>query len=231
MIGIIGAMDVEIQTLINNMQNKSEIALHSRTFYKGSLWGKEVVLSRSGIGKVAAAVCAQTLIDLFKVDCVINTGIAGGIAEGLSVGDIVVSDCALQHDFDVTGFGYPKGYMCTGEDKDKPTLYKADENLKNTVLAVAKEHTNAISGIIATGDVFVSSPKVKKEIFSTFNATACEMEGGAIAQVCTLNNTPFVIVRAISDLANGQAAQSYEQFERKAAEDCANIVIESVKRI
>ena len=231
MIGIIGAMDVEIDLLLSVMQNTRVTTICGRSFFEGEIEGKQVVLSRSGIGKVAAAVCAQTLIDVFKVDSIINTGIAGGIASELSVGDIVVSESAVQHDFDVTGFGYPKGYMCVGADNTSPTLYIADKTLADTVLAVAKEQVNAISGIIATGDVFVNSPEIKREISETFNAAACEMEGGAIAQVCTLNEVPFVIVRAISDLANGEAAESYEQFERKAAENCAKIVIESVKRI
>lgn len=230
MIGIIGAMDVEIELLLDNMKNTETINHRSRVFYKGEICGKEVVLSRSGIGKVASATCAQVLVDVFNVDCIINTGIAGGIASDLEVGDIVVSECALQHDFDVTGFGYPKGYMFMG-DKSTYTTYKADKTLCDVILAVAKETTRARGGVIASGDIFVSSPTVKKEIADTFNATACEMEGGAIAQVCALCEVPFVVVRAISDLANGEAAESYEQFERKAAEDCAKIVIESIKRI
>ena len=228
MIGIIGAMSVEVEILLENMKDPEKVTVHGRDFYKGKINGKDVVVAQCGIGKVAAAVCAQTLIDLFKVDCIINTGIAGGVADGLKIGDVVVSTYAVQHDFNVTPFGYARGYMCTGDDKSRPTQYKADESLVKIVFKNAKEtlkENNVHKGIIATGDLFVADSQTKKKIKELFNAHATEMEGGAIAQTCVLNETPFVIIRAISDLADGSASENYEIFETKAANNCANLVL------
>ncbi len=221
-------MDVEVEILLKNMQNREEISTHAFKFFKGKINGKEVVVVRSGIGKVAAAVCAQMLIDRFDADCVINTGIAGGVADGLHVGDIVVSTSAVQHDFNVMPFGYVRGYMCTGGDNQRPTEYVADENLRKIVVETASEklgENHVHEGVVATGDMFVADFEIKQKIKAKFNAHATEMEGGAIAQACALNNTPFVVIRAISDLADGSASDSYEQFERKAAENCAEILM------
>ncbi len=233
MIGIIGAMDVEVQILLDNMKNAEKITLHGRDFYKGEINGKNVVVAKCGIGKVAAAVCTQTIIDLFKADCVINTGIAGGIYEGLKIGDIVVSTKAVQHDFNVMEFGYARGYMCTGGDNSCPTEYEADENLRKTVVECAKNTlTNSVhEGVIATGDLFVADALTKQKIKQKFNAFATEMEGGAIAQTCVLNETKFVIIRAISDLADGSASENYEKFEKSAAENCAKLVISCLEKL
>ncbi len=232
MIGIIGAMDVEVEILLQNMENREEINLHGRIFHKGELCGKQVVVARCGIGKVAAAVCTQTLIDRFDVDKVINTGIAGGVYEKLKVGDIVVSTSAVQHDFNLIVFGYVRGYMCTG-DGSKFTEYAADENLRKAVVLCAKQTLNCgvHEGVVATGDLFVADSKTKQKIKEKFNAYATEMEGGAIAQTCVLNETPFVIIRAISDLADGSASESYEKFEIQAAQNCAKLVMSCLKKL
>ncbi len=233
MIGIIGAMDVEVAILLENMKNAEKTTLHGRDFYKGEVGGKKVVVAKCGIGKVAAAVCAQTLIDLFNVTAVINTGIAGGVFEGLKVGDIVVSTKAVQHDFNVMEFGYARGYMCTGGNNSCPTQYTADEFLRKTVVKCAeKTLKNGVhEGVIATGDLFVADAVTKQKIKEKFGAYATEMEGGAIAQTCVLNEIPFVIIRAISDLADGSASDSYEKFEREAAENCANLVISCLEKL
>lgn len=228
MIAIIGAMSVEVEILLKNMVNPEKVIVHGREFYKGKINGKDVVVAQCGIGKVAAAVCAQTLIDLFKVECIINTGIAGGINENLKIGDIVVSTYAVQHDFNITNFGYARGYMCTSDDKDSATKYQADKKLLKIVTENAKKtlkENNVHQGVIATGDLFVASGKTKQKIKDEFNAYAAEMEGGAIAQTCYLNQTPFVIIRAISDLADGSASENYEKFETQAAFNCANLVM------
>lgn len=225
-IGIIGAMDIEVDSLKASINNCKTEKVGEMTFFSGSLNGAEVIVVKCGIGKVNAARCAQTLADRFLVSAIINTGIGGGIGEGLAVGDIVIGESLVQHDFDVTGFGYAKGYMFSG-DKDKPTQYIADKELCRNIENAALKHIPAQrikKGIIATGDVFVSDSEKKSEIKNGFNALVTEMEGGAIAQTAQANNVPFAVVRALSDLADGSAAESYEAFEKETAYLSAEII-------
>ncbi len=232
-LGIIGAMDIEVETLKEALSEKRTSRVAEMEFYEGKLCGKDVIVVKCGIGKVNAGRCVQILADKFGVDAVINTGIGGGIGDGLAVGDIVIGSELVQHDFDVTGFGYAKGYMFIG-DKDKPTLYKCNGLLIDGLKGAAVEHMEDSKikiGRIATGDVFVSSESKKKEIKDEFDALVTEMEGGAIAQSAQANEIPFVVVRAISDLADGSAAESYEEFEVKTAHLSAKIIKEFVKRI
>ncbi len=232
-IGIIGAMDVEVETLKRDLINPKTIKVADMEFYEGELNEKNVIVVKCGIGKVNAARCAQILCDKFEVGAIVNTGIGGGIGDGLAVADIVIGNELCQHDFDVTGFGYAKGYMFLG-DKDKATMYKCDEALIDAVKISAQENMSAEKikvGRIATGDIFVSSQEKKREIKDTFDALVCEMEGGAIAQTAVANNIPFVVVRAISDLADGSASDSYEEFETQTAHLCAKIVKSFVAKI
>lgn len=224
--GIIGAMDIEVETLKSEITDSDIISVGDMTFYCGKIDGVDVIVVKCGIGKVNAARCAQTLCDKFNVSALINTGIGGGIGDGLSVGDLVIGDSLVQHDFDVTGFGYAKGYMFSG-DKGKPTHYYADKNIIENLKKAAKMHIDEKkikSGIIATGDIFVSDSKTKLDIKNLFNAMVCEMEGGAIAQTASLNNVPFAVVRAISDLADGSASESYAEFEKETARLSAKII-------
>ncbi|MBR3792278.1 MAG: 5'-methylthioadenosine/adenosylhomocysteine nucleosidase [Clostridia bacterium] len=232
-IGIIGAMDIEVETLKNSLENPKKSKFAEMEFYEGRLEGKEVIVVKCGIGKVNAGRCAQILCDKFDVAVIVNTGIGGGIGDGLAVSDVVIGNELCQHDFDVTGFGYAKGYMFKG-DKDKATIYECDKNLVEIVKKAAEENMSPDKikvGRIATGDVFVSSAEKKKEIRDNFRAMVCEMEGGAIAQTAVANEIPFVVVRTISDLADGSAAESYEEFETKTAHLCAKIIKSFVKYI
>ncbi len=226
-IGIIGAMDSELSLLLAAMEQRAQEAHSGLLFHTGLLGGRRVVLVKAGIGKVSAARCTQLLIDRYHPAAIINTGIAGGLAPGLRVGDLVVAEELVQHDFDVTAFGHAKGYLCTGGDDRVPTVFRADRQLSAALVAAAQAvlgegavHT----GLIATGDQFISGREKKAELFETFHAAAAEMEGGAIAQVAALSGVPFAVIRAISDLADGTAAASYDTFEQQAADHSAKTV-------
>ena len=233
MIGIIGAMDSEVEILLSKLDNKKEKKHGSALFYSGVLCGKEVVVARCGIGKVCAAVCAQTMIDLYGVECLINTGVAGGIAEGLKVGDIVIAKDLIQHDFDLTEFGYAKGYIpCSNQsDKSVPTRFAADPALVKAFYEAAQKLsvTETSIGTIVSGDVFVSSSAKKEEFVSLYGASATEMEGAAIAQAAFLSDVPFAVIRAISDSADEEASVSFEEFEKKAAEVSSNMMLEFLR--
>lgn len=232
-LGIIGAMDVEVETLKSALSDCKTTKVSDMEFYEGKLSEKEVIVVKCGIGKVNAGRCVQILADKFDVSAVVNTGIGGGIGDGLEVSDIVIGNELVQHDFDVSGFGYAKGYMFSG-DTDKPTVYKCDAELLEKLKSASKEcldEKRIKVGRIATGDVFVSDFDKKKEIKETFDAKVCEMEGGAIAQTAVANGLPFVVVRAISDLADGSASESYEEFEKETAYLCADIIKRFVKII
>ena len=219
--GIIGAMDHEVEKLVNDLENKKEEKKSGLTFYTGKLKKYEVVIVKSGIGKVNAGRSTQVLISEYSPKYIINTGIAGGLSEKLQISDIVISKDLIQHDFDVSAFGYPKGYMCTGIDKDKPTTYIADselsEKIKNAIKTVKKDANIFIERIL-TGDIFVSSKEKRDELVKEFNGFCCEMEGAAIAQVASLNNIPFTVIRLISDLPSGKGPEDYNKFEKEAAE-------------
>lgn len=226
--GIIGAMDSEVSQLIAAMTDVKTQEHAGRTYYEGTLGKRQVVVLKCGIGKVAAAIGAQVLCDLYHVTALINTGVAGGLHPALAVGDFVLGTSAVQHDFDVTALGYVRGYMCTGGDNQKPTVFTADKALAAQFRAAAAPllgESKVIEGPIATGDLFVDSSEVKQQLIRQFGAAAAEMEGGAIAQTATANGVPFLLVRAISDLAEHQANISYETFEKMAADRSAAILL------
>ncbi len=228
-VGIIGAMDVEIEHLKSSIEDIRTEEHRGVTFYIGSFDNVKAVIMRCGIGKVAASRGCQLLTDLYDPDVIINTGIAGGVGEGLHIGDLVVSTSLVQHDFDVTGFGYPRGYCCIGGDKKKPSFFVADkteaDRLYRSAVKVAGEKS-VERGIIATGDQFICTNEKRQDINSTFGALVSEMEGCAIAQVCFFNKVPFVVLRAVSDLADGSAPGNYTEFERKAADTSAAVVLD-----
>lgn len=226
-IAVIGAMDCEINTLKPLLQDIQSINHGKLQIFKGYISGHEVIIAKSGVGKVNAALNTQYIIDNFNPDYIINTGVAGGIAPYLSVGDLVIGTGLVQYDFDVTALGYAKGYLCTGINKDKPTVFYSDEKLialyEKAIPSVHSE-SNIHKGIIATGDTFVSSSEKKSEIRELFNACAVEMEGAAIAQAAFSNGIPFIIIRAISDLADGSAPKSLEEVETQMAEFSASTI-------
>ena len=228
-IGIIGAMDVEVAEIINNMTEKKIKELGHLSFVEGFLGNTPVVIVQSGVGKVNAGICAQTLILSFGVTCVINTGIAGGISQDLNVMDTVVSTDAMYHDFDATEFGYKRNQV-PGIDT---IAFPADEKLislaERTYAEGVKEgklHRKMVRGRISTGDIFVNSSIKKSGIRALCNPSCVEMEGAAIAQVCYLNEIPFVIIRCISDLAEN-TTEVY--LEKEAALENAYIVMSMVK--
>ena len=220
--GVIGAMDEEVASLKEAMTDISVQTIAGMEFCEGTLDGEDVVVVQSRMGKVNAGICAQILICEFGVDRVINTGVAGSLDPDIDIGDIVVSTDAVQHDFDLTPLGYAPGET----DVDGLTAFPADEELIRSAVAAVKETSPEIhvyEGRICTGDQFIASREQKETIISTFGGLCCEMEGGAIAQACYLNQIPFVIIRAISDKADDSEEVSYEQFMEEAARHCAAV--------
>ncbi|MFD3157421.1 5'-methylthioadenosine/adenosylhomocysteine nucleosidase [Haloimpatiens sp. FM7330] len=221
-IGIIGAMDEEVEILVNNLDIERTEIKANMEFKLGQLWDKKVVVVRSGIGKVNAAVCTQILIDDFNVDAVINVGIAGGIGEEIRPGDIVIGDSLVQHDMDTSAFGDKIGQiprLDTFDFKcDRSMVQKAKEACKNVI-----DHKSFI-GRIVSGDQFIDDINKIKWFHEEFKALACEMEGASIAQVCYLNNISFVVIRSISDNACNDAHIDYEEFKNIAVENSCNIL-------
>ena len=216
--GIIGAMDNEIDTLVGDLENKKEEKKYGLTFYLGKLKKYDVVIVKCGIGKVNAGRTTQVLISEYSPKYIINTGIAGGLNQQLNIGDIVISTDLIQYDFDVTAFGYAKGYMFIG-DKKEPTKYMADKDLTEKmkkILEKVSEKRNVFTGRVLTGDMFISKKEKREELVKDFDGFCCEMEGAAIAQVASLNSIPFTVVRLISDLPNGQGPEDYNKFEKEA---------------
>ena len=229
-IGIIGAMEVEVAILKEKMEDVRIIKKASMDFYEGILAGKKVVVVRSGIGKVNAGICAQILADVFSVDAIINTGIAGSLNKNINIGDIVLSTDVVQHDMDATGFGYRKGQI-----PQMPVFFfNADDNLRRLAAEVCKEVNPDIQefeGRIASGDQFVCDQDVKNRIVSEFSAYATEMEGAAIGQAAYLNEIPFLVVRAISDKADGSAQMDYSEFEKAAVDHSVRLTLNMLARI
>jgi len=222
-IGIIGAMDEEVDVLKNEMKIKEIRSIANMEFYIGNLEEREIVLVRCGIGKVNAAICTQILISELEAKTIINTGVAGALNDGLDVLDIVVSTDVQQHDFDVTGFGHKLGEI----PRMEKSIFPADENLVDKALAASKEvlkQNKAVKGRIVSGDIFVSDAKLKETLLENFNAHCTEMEGAAIGHTCYVNNTPFVIIRAMSDKADGSAHSNFNEFVQEAADHSKDIV-------
>lgn len=229
-IGIIGAMEVEVAILKEKMEDVRIIKKASMDFYEGILAGEKVVVVRSGIGKVNAGICAQILADVFSVDAIINTGIAGSLNKNINIGDIVLSTDVVQHDMDATGFGYRKGQI-----PQMPVFFfNADDNLRRLAAEVCKEvnpDIQVFEGRIASGDQFVCDQDVKNRIVSEFSAYATEMEGAAIGQAAYLNEIPFLVVRAISDKADGSAQMDYSEFEKAAVDHSVRLTLNMLARI
>ncbi len=230
MIGIIGAMEEEVAILRDAMEGVEVNLRASMEFSKGKLWGKEVVVVRSGIGKVNAAACAQILVDLYEVDTLINTGIAGSLDARIDIGDIVVSSDVLHHDMDAVAFGYPIGQVPRMETLSFP----ADERLVSLASAANREANPDIKtfvGRVVSGDQFVASKELKEKIVENFQPLCTEMEGAAIAQVAYLNKVSCVIIRAISDKADNSATMDYPTFEKQAIAHSIKLMESFLKKI
>lgn len=216
-IGIIGAMEQEVSHLKEQMDNVTVTRKASMEFYEGVFEGKHVVVVRSGIGKVNAAVCTQILVDCFDVEAIINTGIAGSLNNDINIGDIVISTDVVHHDVDATGFGYPR---CQIPQMDEFS-FQANIKMRQAAVLVCRRvnpDIQVFEGRIASGDQFVSDKKIKDEIIKNTGAFAVEMEGAPIGQAAFLNGIPFLVIRAISDKADGSAQMDYAEFEAKAIE-------------
>lgn len=230
MIGIIGAMEEEVVKLVETMDVEQVIDQASMKFYKGSLCGKEVVIVRSGIGKVNAAACAQILVDKFQVEALINTGIAGSLNPAIDIGDMVISTDAVNHDMDARAFGYPLGQV----PRMDVLAFPADEKLIEQAKLANEEANPEIKtfvGRVVTGDQFVASAEVKDQILENFQGMCTEMEGVAIAQVAYLNKVSYVIIRAISDKADNSASMDYPAFEKLAIVHSVRLVQNLLSRI
>lgn len=225
--GLIGAMDEEIAYLLEKMTKRKEYTIANSLFIEGKINEKEVVLLKSGIGKVNAAMATTILMERFNPNVVINTGSAGGFSTNLSVGDIVISDEVVHHDVDATAFNYEYGQV-----PSLPATFKADASLIEETKQVMDElDLNYEIGLVATGDSFMSDEeKIErvKEIFP--NILAAEMEGAAIAQVCYQYSIPFIVIRAISDVAGKDSPVSFEQFLQKAAKNASEIILQLLNK-
>ncbi len=227
-IGIIGAMDEEVQILKDKIGLYEKTVIAGSEFYTGTIDYQEVVILKSGIGKVNAAMATTLLIQLFKPDYVINTGSAGGFHQNLQVGDIVISKELRYHDVDATVFGYEYGQV-----PGMPAAYFPDANLVQMAEESGKQvNVHVVTGLITSGDSFMSDEERVKEVKELFpKLYAAEMEATAIAQVCTQFEIPFVIIRSLSDIAGNDAKVSYDQFLEIASVNSANLVIHMVKEM
>ena len=228
-LGIIGAMQVEVEILLAAMENKEMKTIAGSDFYEGTLKGLPAVVVQCGVGKVNAAICAQILCSCYGITHLVNTGIAGSLNAQLDIGDLVVSRDAMYHDFDCVNFGYPYGKV-PGMDT---VSFPADEAMIGFAFAAAEAvnpgHTKI--GRVASGDQFVAVKALKEKIIANTQGLCTEMEGAAIAQTAYRNGVPFVILRAISDKADDSADMDYPTFERIAAHRCAAVAMNLAKNL
>ena len=229
-IGIIAAEQEEFEAILNIAKVEERKEIYELNFVKCKIKDKICVLVNSGVGKVNAARATQILIDNFKPDYIVNVGVAGGLNPMLSIGDIVIGETLVQHDFDITAFGHAKGYIPGVGEK----IYADDYLVKKIEEAIGNQEEKVYKyekGVIASGDIFCTAIPMRDKIYAKFNAECVEMEGAAIGQVCSLCNVPFVVIRSISDTPNGENEVTYEKFIKLASERCANILKDFVKTI
>lgn len=221
--GIIAAMQEEMKEIENIMKEIEEKQIYELTFFKGKINNTEVVLVESGVGKVNAARVTQILVNKFEVEAIINVGSAGAANDELNIGDLVIGKNMVQHDFDITAFGHPKGFISNvgqNVESDKQLIKKMEQTITN----LAQKEFKIKIGTIASGDIFCTDLKMKEKIRNKFNADAIEMEGAAIAQVCKLDNVPFIVIRSISDSPNGNNKITFEEYLQVASRRCAKIM-------
>lgn len=228
MIGIIGAMEEEILILKDKITDLEEITIAHAKFYKGQIENKEVVLTLSGIGKVNATISTTLLIHEFKPELILNTGSAGALDASLNIGDVLIGTEATYHDADATAFGYELGQI-----PNMPVAYAADDDLTTLAQSVVEQQNlTGKLGLIVSGDSFIGEASQKAQIKQNFpQAMAVEMEATAIAQTCYQFNTPFIIARAVSDLANGEANVTFEEFVSTAAQSSSEMVLQMLKSL
>ena len=225
MIGIIGAMEEEVEKLTAQMEDVKITQKAGMAFHSGKLCGKRAVVVRSGIGKVNAGICAQILVDLFQIDLVINTGIAGSLNADIDIGDIVLSTDSLQHDVNAVAFGYKPGVI----PRMETSVFRADKHLislANSSCEKVNPDIHVFEGRVVSGDQFVADSELKQYLLEQFQPMCTEMEGAAIAQAAYLNQIPYLIIRAISDKADGSAQIDYPVFEAAAIQHTVKLVLE-----
>ena len=229
-IGIIGAMETEVAALLEAMETGRTEIIADMTFHESLLHGREAVVVQCGVGKVNAGICTQTLIREFGATHIINTGVAGSLNNQIDIGDFVICVDAVQHDFDVSSLGFGRGEIpYTGI-----SAFKSDPLLREKAVAAVRTDApghQVFEGRVCSGDQFIYKISQKEEILNNFGGDCCEMEGAAIAQVCHLNHTPFVIIRAISDKPDGSKIVNFPEFSKEAAASCARIVCSMVSRL
>lgn len=223
MLGIIGAMDQEVELIKADMADVSVMVRAGMEFCQGKLGGKPVVVVKSGIGKVNAGMCAQILADVYAVDGIINTGVAGSLCADINIGDIVLSTDAVQHDMDTSAIGYPVGQI-PGMDTFAFTADKALADCAEACCRRVNPEIGVFRGRVVSGDQFIAGKAKKEWLISTFGGCCAEMEGAAIGQAAYLNNIPFLVIRAISDKADDSASMDYPEFQRQAIKHCSRLV-------
>lgn len=224
-IGIVVAMEEEYSEIEKIITSKKSEKICNIDFVEGEIKNKSCILTKSGVGKVNAAMTTQILIDKFDIDYILNVGVAGAINSNMKIGDVIIGEYVVQHDFDITEFNHPKGYITGIGDKvlcDEKLISKFNSSIQKnkSVNYVIK------NGIVATGDIFVTDIKMKEKIRKKFNADVVDMECGAIAQVSHLNNKPFLVIRAISDCPNGNNAKTFDENLELASKRCADVLQE-----
>lgn len=215
---IIAAISEEFDAIEQIMNNKEQKLIYEIKIIEGIINNKECILAKSGVGKVNAARTTQILIDNYDIDYVINVGSAGGLKQDLDIGDIIIGTKIVQHDFNITAFGHKRGYISNVGD-----VLLADEELIKKA-KIAMQNIKSQEGIVATGDIFVTKIKTKESIVNEFDADCVEMEGAAIAQVCTLDKIPFIIIRSISDIPNGNNNITFKEFINVASQKTAEFI-------
>ncbi len=226
-IAIMGAMPEEIEPLLARVENVKKVEYASNVYYEATYKGKELVIAYSKIGKVFASLTATILLERFKCNKLLFSGVAGAISPDLKIGDLIIADGLCQHDLDIVAFGHPYGYVPEGE-----VCIPTDVTLRTIAKEVAKRNSLTLrEGIVATGDQFVANSERKEWISKTFNADALEMEGASVAVICNALNVPFFILRAISDTANDDAGVDFDEFMVGSAIISANFILDMVENI
>lgn len=225
-IGIIGAMEGEVELIVSSLENTVTEEVSGIKFYKGNLHSKTVVVAKCGVGKVFSAICAEAMILKYSPKLIVNTGVGGGVGKGVSTLSVVVADKLCQHDMDTSPLGDPKG-LISGINQ---IYFESDKRAVRIIEDSAERRNIKLHvGTVATGDKFISSSEDARKIISEFGALACEMEGAALAQVAFVNKTPFVVIRAISDNADEGASLSYGEFLPIAVKNSSSLTLDLIK--
>ena len=219
-IGIITAIDEEFSAIKSILSNSEEMKIYNITCLKGTIENKNVILTKCGVGKVNSARTTQILIDKFNIDYIINVGVAGGLKDYINIGDIVIGEKLAQHDFNITPFNHPMGYI----NEELGIYMYSNKKLVEKCQDIKLNNTNIYSGTIVSGDLFCTKEKHKANILKEFNADCVEMEGASIAQVCTLCNIPFIVIRSISDKPNGNNSIDFEKYVVSSAKRFSKVI-------